>query len=86
MTDGEQMATLLTVLRILIFTHPVSRIQKQLQKRGGKKFVVIYFFVATNFTKSKIIYFELLKKKNWAKFQRIIELSTQKVVTKLSKI
>jgi hypothetical protein len=30
--------------------------------------------------------FELLKKKIWAKFQRIMELFTQKVVTKLSKI
>jgi hypothetical protein len=30
--------------------------------------------------------FELLKKKIWAKFQRIIEHFTKKVVTKLSKI
>jgi hypothetical protein len=30
--------------------------------------------------------FELLKKKIWAKFQRIMELFTQKVVTELSKI
>ncbi len=37
--------------RILIFTDPGSRIQKQEQKRGVKKFVVIPFFVATNFTK-----------------------------------
>jgi hypothetical protein len=29
--------------------------------------------------------FEVLKKKNWAHFQRIIELFTQKNVTKLSK-
>jgi hypothetical protein len=28
----------------------------------------------------------MLKKKIWANFQRIIELSTQKIVTKLSKI
>ncbi len=30
--------------------------------------------------------FEMLKKKNWANFQRIIELFTQKIVTKFSKI
>jgi hypothetical protein len=34
---------------------PGSRIQKQQQKRGGKEFVVIPFFVATNFSKLKII-------------------------------
>jgi len=32
-----------------------SRIQKQQQKRGVKKLVVIPFFVATNFTKLKTI-------------------------------
>jgi hypothetical protein len=41
--------------RILIFTHPGSRIQKQQQKRGEKKLVVIPFYVATNFTKLNII-------------------------------
>jgi hypothetical protein len=53
-----------------------------------KKFVVITFYVATNFTKLQIYYFsfEGLKKKIWANFQRIIELCTQKIVTKLSKI
>jgi hypothetical protein len=30
--------------------------------------------------------FEVLKKKIWANFQRIIELFTQKIVTKLSKL
>jgi hypothetical protein len=30
--------------------------------------------------------FEMLKKKIWANFQRIIELFTQKIVNKLSKI
>jgi hypothetical protein len=30
--------------------------------------------------------FEMLNKKIWANFQRIIELFTQKIVTKLSKI
>ncbi len=41
--------------RILIFTHPGSRIQKQQQERGEKKFVVIPFYVTTNFTKLKTI-------------------------------
>jgi hypothetical protein len=42
--------------RILIFTHPGSRIQKQQQKRGvKKKLVFITFYVATNFTKLHII-------------------------------
>ncbi len=57
------------VSRILIFTHPGSRISdpgsrisdlgsripKQVEKRGVKKFVVKHLFVATNFTKCKII-------------------------------
>jgi hypothetical protein len=30
--------------------------------------------------------FEVLKKKIWANFQRILKLFTQKIVTKLSKI
>jgi hypothetical protein len=56
-------------------------------ERGEKNFVVITFYVATNFTKLQIILvFEVLKKKIWANFQRIIELFTQKIVTKLSKI
>jgi hypothetical protein len=64
-----------------------SRIQKQVEKRGVENFFFKYFFVATNFPKCKIIlFFELLKKKIWAKFHRIMELFTQKVVTKLSKI
>ncbi len=42
--------------RILIFTHPGSRIPKPQQKRGvKKKFVVIPFYLATNFTKLNII-------------------------------
>jgi hypothetical protein len=74
--------------RILIFTHPGSRIQKQVEKRGVKKKNFFkHFFVATNFTKCKtIFFFELLKKKIWPKFQRIMELFTQKVFTKLSEI
>ncbi len=43
--------------RILIFTHPGFRIQKQQQKRGTRKekLVVITFYVATKFTKVLII-------------------------------
>jgi hypothetical protein len=46
------------------------------KERGEKHFVVITFYVATNFTKLQII--EVLKKKIRANFQRIIELFTQK--------
>jgi hypothetical protein len=80
--------------RILIFTHPGSRIsdlgsriQKQQQKRGVKKFDVIPFNVATNFNKIvQYFSFEVLKKKIWANFQRIMDLFTQKIVPKLSKV
>jgi hypothetical protein len=44
--------------RILIFTHPGSRIsdpKTATKERGEKKFVVIPFYVATNYTKLKII-------------------------------
>jgi hypothetical protein len=53
---------------------------------GEKKFVVITFFVAKNFTLLKIILFVKCKKKIWANFKRIIELFSQKIVSKLSKI
>jgi hypothetical protein len=50
-------------------------------------FIVIYFFVATNFTKLENYFiFEMLKKKIWDSFQRIIELFTQICVPNLSKI
>jgi hypothetical protein len=42
--------------RILIFIHPGSRIKKTATKESGeKKIVIIPFYVATNFTKLKII-------------------------------
>jgi hypothetical protein len=74
--------------RILIFTHPGSRIsdlgsriQKQQQKREVKKFDVIPFNVATNFNKIvQYFSFEEVKKKIWANFQRIMDLFTQKIV------
>jgi hypothetical protein len=68
--------------RILIFTHPGSRISDP----GSKKFVVIPFFGVINFTKLNYFIFEMLKKKIWANFQRITELFNQKIVSKLSKI
>ncbi len=72
--------------RILIFTHPGSRIQKQQQKRGVEKFDVIPF---CSHKFHKIVHyfsFEVSKKKIWANFQRIIELCAQKIVTKLPKV
>jgi hypothetical protein len=56
------------------------------KERGEKNFVVIPFYVATNFTKLNIILVEVLKKKIWANFQRIIELFTHKIVTSSQKI
>ncbi len=41
--------------RILIFTHPGYRIQKQEQKRGVEKICCHTFFVVTNLTKLQII-------------------------------
>jgi hypothetical protein len=80
--------------RILTFTHPGSRIpnpgsriQKQEQKRRVKKICCYTFFCSHKFHKIvNYFIFEMLKKKIWANFQRIIELFTQKPVTKLSKI
>ncbi len=57
-----------------------------MKDRGEKKLVVISFFGAINVTKLNYFIFEMLKKKIWANFQRIIELFKQKIVNKLSKI
>ncbi len=76
--------------RILIFTHPGSRISDPGSKtatneRGEKNFCHI-FFCSHKFHKIENYFiFEKLKKKIWVSFQRIIELFTQKFVTKLSK-
>jgi hypothetical protein len=73
--------------RILIFTHPGSRIldPKTAMKDRGKKICChrYLYFGAINFTKLNYFIFEMLKKKIWANFQRIIERLTQKIVTKL---
>ncbi len=72
--------------RILIFTHPGSRIHEQQQKRGVKKNCCHTFFCSHKFhIIGNYLIFEMLKKKIWANFQIIIELFTQNVVTKLSK-
>jgi hypothetical protein len=71
--------------RILIFTHPGSKNSNK--REGWKKIDVIPFYIATNCTKLYIILvLQVLKKKIWANFQRIIELFAQKIVTKLSKV
>jgi hypothetical protein len=56
--------------RILIFSHPRSRIQKQQQKRGVKTNLFSYLFFSYKFHKI-VNYFilELLKNKIWASFQ-----------------
>ncbi len=64
-----------------------SRIKKQQQKRGVKKFVVVPFFCSHKFhIIENYFIFEMLKKIILANFQRIIELFSQKIVRKLSKI
>ncbi len=64
-----------------------SRIQKQQQKRGVKKICCHTFLCSHKFHKIKNYFsFEVVKKKIWASFQRIIELFTQKIVTKFQKI
>jgi hypothetical protein len=74
--------------RILIFTHPGSRIpvpKTATKERGEKKLDVKPFYVATKFNKIVNYFsFEVLKKKIWANFQRIIELFTS-LPKKLSK-
>jgi hypothetical protein len=66
--------------RILIFTHPGSRIpdlgsripdpKTAMKDRGEKKLVVIPFFGAINFTKLNYFIFEMLKKKNLGQFSK----------------
>jgi hypothetical protein len=78
--------------RILIFTHPGSRISdpgsKNSNKREGRKnFCCQNFLCSHKFHKiAHYFSFDVPKKKIWTNFQRIIELFTQKFVNKLSKI
>ncbi len=61
---------------------------KNSNKREGWKKICCHNFLCShkfhNF--ANCFSFEVLKKKIWANFQRIIEIFTQKIVTKLSKI
>jgi hypothetical protein len=59
-----------------------------MKDRGEKKFFVIPFFwsYTVNVTKLNDFIFEMLKKKIWANFQRIIDFFAKKFVSKLSKI
>jgi hypothetical protein len=52
------------------YYHPGSGIQQGQQKRRGEKFVVLSFFVATNFTELKIMFFTCTKNK-WANWKKI---------------
>ncbi len=61
--------------------------KKKQQKRGVKKICCHNFLCSHKFHKiANYFIFEVLKKKIWANFQRIIKLFTQNIVTKLSKI
>jgi hypothetical protein len=64
-----------------------SRIQKQQQKREVKKISCHTFLCSHKFHKiGNYFSFEVLKKKNWANFQTIIELFIKKIAKKLLKI
>jgi hypothetical protein len=54
-----------------------------MKDRSEKKFDVIPFFGAINFTKFNYFIFEMLKKKIWVNFQRMINF-TQNIVTTVS--
>ena len=94
--DGERLNAVLRIRdvypgsRILIFTHPGSRIsdpKTATKERGEKKLDVKPFYVATKFNKIVNYFsFEVLKKKIWANFQRIIALFNKKIAKKLFKI
>ncbi len=78
--------------RILIFTHPGSRISdpgsKNSIKREGWKKIWCHNFLCSHKFHIIVHYFSLKcwRKKFGPNFQRIIELFTQKIVTKLSKV
>jgi hypothetical protein len=60
---------------------------KTATEERSEKNVLSYFLCGHKFPKIENYFsFEVQKKKIWANFQRIIELFTQKIVTKLSKI
>jgi len=62
----------------LIFSHPGSWIQNSNKREGWKKINCHNFLCSHKFHKiANYFSFELLKKKIWANFQRIIELFNQ---------
>jgi hypothetical protein len=64
----------------MFIPNPGSRIKKQQWKTGVKKNKLSYlFFGAIHFTKLNYFIFEMLKKKIWANFPRIIELLPKKL-------
>ena len=64
-----------------------SRIQKQQQKTGVKNFFCQTNFCSHKFHKTEYFFiFDKLNKKIWPNFPRIIEVFTQKIITKPSKI
>ncbi len=74
--------------QILIFTHSRSRIQdpKTATKDRGEIFFSNHF-CSHKFHKTEYYFiFDMLKKESWPNFPRIIEVFTQKIVTKPSKI
>jgi hypothetical protein len=69
--------------------NPGSRIPdpKTATKERGEKKLLSYLFYSHKFNKIvNYFMFEMLNKKIWDNFQRVIELFTPKIVTKLSKI
>jgi hypothetical protein len=70
---------------ILIFLPIPDPGSKNLNKREGRKKICCHtFFCSHKFHKIENYFiFEMMKKKIWPSFQRIIELFTQKFVTKL---
>ncbi len=78
--------------RILLFTHPGSRIsdpgsQNSNKREGWKKISCHSFLCSHKFHKIENYFsFEMLKKKIWVNFLRIIWPFTQKIFTKLSNI
>ncbi len=75
--------------RILIFTHPGSRISdpKTVKKERGEKNCYHTFFCSHKFHKIEYyVSYEMLKKKIWANFQRMVEVFTQKMFNMLSNI
>ncbi len=65
--------------------YPSQIRSKNSNERQGWKKNLCLFLGAINFTKFNYFIFKMLQKKIWANLQRIIELFTQKIVTKLSK-